>query len=206
VGTKCDFTRLPYWDGEREVNPDIAYISEELLSVPFQDRGLQLRAGVHLHWALPDALCHGMNTSENTASTSDALNKGANKPEKNTAATPKLTFPAVPNRWLVTRSGKGADGKLCIERQWVVESDFLHPDAAGDVQAGVAIPFPSDPAKGKYRPYRYLGRRRAVNDQWAEDPAAESLTRSGYQTTWTRKTGTITAISSPRTTSWRKAP
>ena len=166
VGTKCDFTRLPYWDGEREVNPDIANISEELLSIPFQDRGLQLRAGVHLHWALPDA-----------------LTKGANKPGNNAAAASKLTFPAVPNRWLVTRSGKGVDGKLRIERQWVVESDFLHPDAAGDVQAGIAIPFPSDPANSKYRPYRYLGRRRTFNAQWAEDPAAESLTKSGYQLT-----------------------
>jgi hypothetical protein len=162
VGTKCDFTRLPYWDGEREVNPDIANISEELLSRPFHDRGLQLRAGVHLHWALPDA-----------------LTKGANGPD----ASPKLTFPAVPNRWLVTRSGKGGDGKLRIERQWVVESDVLHPEAAVDVQAGVAIPFPSDPANRKYRPYRYLGRRRLFNAQWAEDPAAESLTKSGYQLT-----------------------
>jgi len=59
VEGKCDFTRLPYWDGKRDVNPDIANISEELLSHPFQDRGLQLRAGVHLHWALPDALTKG---------------------------------------------------------------------------------------------------------------------------------------------------
>src|SRR5688572_10066624 len=94
VEAKCDFTRLPYWDGEREVNPDIANISEELLAYPFQDRGLQLRAGVHLHWALPDALTKGTNTTEETT------------------AARKLTFPAVPNRWLVTRSGKGSDGKL----------------------------------------------------------------------------------------------
>ncbi len=165
VEAKCDFTRLPYWDGEREVNPDIANISEELLAYPFQDRGLQLRAGVHLHWALPDA-----------------LTKGTNKPGETTAAR-RLTFPAVPNRWLVTRSGKGGDGKLRIERQWVVESDFLYPDAAGDVQGGVAVPFPSDPVNGKHQPYRYLGRRRPFNAQWAEDPAAESLTKSGYQLT-----------------------
>ena len=166
VEAKCDFTRLPYWDGEREVNPDIANISEELLSRPFQDRGLQLRAGVHLHWALPDA-----------------MTKGSNKPGKNTGAT-KLRFPAVPNRWLVTRSERGAGGSsLRIKRQWVVESDFLYPDAAGDVQGCVAVPFPSDPANGKYRPYRYLGRKRPFNAQWAEDPAAESLTKSGYQLT-----------------------
>jgi len=165
VEAKCDFTRLPYWDGEREVNPDIANISEELLSRPFQDRGMQLRAGVHLHWALPDALTKGTNTPGETA------------------AARKLTFPAVPNRWLVTRSRKGGDGKLSIERQWVVESDFLYPDATGDVQGGIAVPFPSDPANGKYRPYRYLGRRRTFNAQWTEDPTAESLAKSGYQLT-----------------------
>ncbi len=97
VEPKCDFTRLPYWDGSREVNPDIANISEELRSRPFQDRGLQLRAGVHLHWALPDA-----------------LTRGENRPGK-TGAARKLTFPAVPNRWLVTRSRKGGDEKQVIE-------------------------------------------------------------------------------------------
>src|SRR5687767_1175007 len=100
VGAKCDFSRLPYWNGEREINPDIANISEELLSIPFQDRGLRLTAGVHLHWALPDALTKGMNATESATSTR------------------KLTFPAVPNRWLVTRRGKGADGTPRIERQW----------------------------------------------------------------------------------------
>jgi hypothetical protein len=165
VEAKCDFTRLPYWDGEREVNPDVANISEELLSRPFHDRGLQLRAGVHLHWSLPDALC-----------------KGANDPG-GAAATPRLNFPAVPNRWLVTRRGKDNEGKLRVERQWVVESDYLHPDAAANVQSGIAVPFPRDPANGRYRPYRHLGRQRLFDAQWAEDPAAESLTNSGYQLT-----------------------
>ena len=73
VEGKCDFSRLPYWDGERDVNPDIANISEESLSHPFQDRGLQLRAGVHLHWALPDALTKGVNKpGENTAAAATA--------------------------------------------------------------------------------------------------------------------------------------
>jgi hypothetical protein len=161
--TKCDFTRLPFWDGHREINPDIANISEGLLSRPFQDRGLQLRAGVHLHWALPDA-----------------LTKGLSSPGEATAR--KLTFPAVPNRWLVTRSRKALAGKPRVEQQWVVESDYLYADAAR-IQSAIAIPFPSDPANGKYRPYRYLGRGRLFNDQWTEDPAAESLTKAGYQLT-----------------------
>ncbi|MFN0085731.1 MAG: hypothetical protein ACKVX9_10110 [Blastocatellia bacterium] len=130
VDAKCDFTRLPYWNGAREVNPDVANISEELLSQPLQDRGLQLRAGVHLHWALPDA-----------------LTRAENKPGKY-HETRKLIFPAVPNRWLVTRGRKGPDGREAIEQQWVVESDYLYPDAV--VASGsVAVPFPADPANGR---------------------------------------------------------
>ena len=65
VNVKCDFSRLPYSNGEREFSSDIANISEELLAQPLQDRGLQLWPGVHLHWALPAALTKGRNTSEN---------------------------------------------------------------------------------------------------------------------------------------------
>ena len=90
VDAKVDFSRLPYWDGRREVNRDVANISEELIARPFQDRGLQLKKGVHLHWALPQALTRGAIGEDGT------------------------TFPAVPNRWLVTRSrrlpaGNGED-------------------------------------------------------------------------------------------------
>ena len=52
----ADFTRLPYFDGQRDVNPDVANISEDIVIQPFQDKNLNLKAGLHLHWALPDAL------------------------------------------------------------------------------------------------------------------------------------------------------
>jgi len=52
----ADFTRLPYFDGQRDVNPDIANISEDIVIQPFQDKNFNLKAGLHLHWALPDAL------------------------------------------------------------------------------------------------------------------------------------------------------
>jgi hypothetical protein len=162
---KAEFTRLPFWDGAREVNPDVANISEALLSRPFHDRGLQLRAGIHLHWALPDA-----------------LTRGANKAARNGAGG-KLVFPAVPNRWLVTRGRKSGAGKPVVEQQWVVESDYLHPIAAEAVPGGIPVPFPADPAKENYQPYRYLGRKRPFNAQWAEDASAESLARSGYRLT-----------------------
>jgi hypothetical protein len=51
-----DFSRLPYTDGSRDVNPDTPYLSEAILNQPFQDENFILRAGVHLHWAFPRAL------------------------------------------------------------------------------------------------------------------------------------------------------
>ena len=52
----ADFTRLPYFNGQRDVNPDIANISEDIVIEPFQDKNFNLKSGLHLHWALPDAL------------------------------------------------------------------------------------------------------------------------------------------------------
>ena len=52
----ADFTRLPYFNGQRDVNPDVANISEDIVIQPFQDKNFNLKAGLHLHWALPDAL------------------------------------------------------------------------------------------------------------------------------------------------------
>lgn len=159
VEAKGDFSRLPYWDGTREINHDVANISEELLSRPFEDRGLQLKAGVHLHWALPDALTRGMIAENST------------------------TFPAVPNRWLVTRSRKDQEGHERIERQWIVESDYLYPDDAGALSGGVAIPFP---AETNHPPFRYLGRKMPLN-AWTEATAQATtgtyLGALGYQLT-----------------------
>ena len=52
----ADFSRLPFSEGTRDVNSDTPNIGEAVVSAPFQDEGLNLRAGVHLHWVLPDAL------------------------------------------------------------------------------------------------------------------------------------------------------
>lgn len=163
VEAKVDFTRMPYWDGAREANPDVANISEELVSYPFQDRALVLPPGVHLHWALPDALTRG--SSRATAGYRH-----------------QLLFPAVPNRWLMTRSGDGT-----TVRRWIVESDYLHPNnhdfPAGDGKSlrSVAIPFPCDRTNGE-RPFRYLGRARELS-QPEEPGAPEYLSTRGYRLT-----------------------
>src|ERR1700747_841260 len=124
VETMADFSRLPYFDGKRDVNPDVANLSEEILSQPFEDRGLQLKAGVHLHWALPDALTRGFQPRSGGV---------GNASERS------IIFPLVPNRWLVTRTDASGGGK----RQWVVESDYLHPPGQNGLQSPISYPYAS---------------------------------------------------------------
>ena len=102
VETMADFSRLPYCDGKRDINPDVANLSEEILSQPFEDRGLQLQAGVHPHCALPDDLTRGFRPR----------NGSGNENERS------ISFPCVPNRWLITRTD-GSGGR----RQWVVDGE-----------------------------------------------------------------------------------
>ena len=53
---RADFTRLPYTANNRDNNSDTAFVSEEIISQPFEDLNLRLKPGIHLHWSLPDAL------------------------------------------------------------------------------------------------------------------------------------------------------
>ncbi|MFL5806704.1 MAG: hypothetical protein ACJ8CR_33870, partial [Roseiflexaceae bacterium] len=157
VDAMVDFTQLPFFDGTRDVNSDTANLSEAIISSPFANQNLRLPAGVHLHWALPDALTRGRQTSDGQA------------------------FPPVPNRWLVVRSR--GEGKDAFEQAWVVESDYLHPDGAGAETGSVAYPVDPSPDRGAYRPYRYLGRVVPLKDWKAQDPTAERLghlTAVGY--------------------------
>ena len=157
VEAMADFSRLPYFDGVRDVNSNIANISEEIVSQPFQNQNLYLKSGIHLHWALPDVLTKGIQVSNENGQTQTA-------------------FPPVPNRWLVTRSREET-----IETQWVVESDYLYPEGEGS-QVG-SIAYPIEVQKDKHQPFRYLGRKVPLAD-WQEDQVdakyLPSLTAVGY--------------------------
>jgi hypothetical protein len=154
----ADFTRLPYFNGTRDMNQDIANISEEIVSQPFQDKNLHLKKGIHLHWALPDALTKTINPK---------IQHGQ-----------PINFPPVPNRWLVTRTGGGLATK-----QWVIESDYLYPEGAGNNMGSVNIPCHTDPVKGKHQPFRYLGRKMPLAAWLNNTESAEyyaPLTAVGY--------------------------
>lgn len=130
VETTADFSRLPFCTGTRDINPDIANISEQIVSKPFQNQNLLLKKGIHLHWSLPDALTRARPNPDNPG-TQD--------------------FPVVPNRWLVTRCNKNGN----VEKEWLIESDYLFPPLNGDL-AGAGVPMPY--GKDQRQPFRYMGR------------------------------------------------
>lgn len=158
IEAMADFSRLPYNDGTRDVNSEIANISEELVSQPFQNDNLRLKPGVHLHWALPDALTKGTQTAKGTV------------------------FPAAPNRWLITRRIQ-QQGRYVADNQWVVESDYLYREGVGGQAGGVNIPYAPDAARGERQPFRYLGRNLPLDTWRKQPPGAEYLkavTAVGY--------------------------
>src|SRR5579863_1121226 len=63
---------------------------------------LELDIGIHLHWALPAALTHGIQSR-----------------------TGEIEFPPVPNRWVVLRVPVE---KHLTPRAWVLQSDYLGRD------------------------------------------------------------------------------
>ena len=96
--------------------------------------------GIHLHWALPDALTHGVHGKE------------------------EMSYPYVPNRWLVTRSWWDPGARKTQSKAWVVQSDALSGSRSAQ---SVAWPVPVD---GSYK-QQWLG---LVMDaaRWAGEPSA----------------------------------
>ena len=169
----ADFSQLPYYlsDGSTiNAQPPTPNLAEAAftrqLGRTADATGSDLRAplGLHLHWALPDALTNGNNRNGETQ------------------------FPPVPNRWLVRR----LDASGHLQKSWVVESDFLHPlsnlgkptflnppnDTDGHAitawPGGKPITFPTRRIKfpnGKPgSAYRYMGRALSFSD-WLAEPS-----------------------------------
>lgn len=103
----------------------------------------RLEQGVHLHWALPDAL------------TQTTVEGG------------QLNFPAVPNRWLLTRFL--IQGTTPTTKSWVVESDALS-EAAPAGQKAVTVLVQADDSGDQG--YRFLGRWQEFDQNWAPQPSA----------------------------------
>ena len=163
----ADFTKRPFNNDSFDVNPEVPNLGAAILTPPLQNEDLTLRAGMHLHWALPDALTVGRTQNGATV------------------------FPAVPNRWLITRSESGT-----VEAQWIVESDYLHPEDADGrglptAPDPVVITFPirRDPQKPDQGPTRHMGRSMTrsdweqhdfIDDEYLHQHSDFTLTAVGY--------------------------
>jgi len=93
----ASFENLPYSASPLSGMPNLA---QTALPQPFDQAGVPGR-GVHLHWALPDALTHG-----------------------STDGSAGVDFPVTPDRWLVARVA-GAAGSTPKVTAWIIESDHL---------------------------------------------------------------------------------
>lgn len=167
------FDRLPYAvvnsAGKTETkNYTQPYVSETVLSNPFQNHNGFLEPGVHLHWSMPDAL---------------TVARKWNREDE-------MTFPAVPNRWLVLRYRNGDS----LEKKWMVLSDYLWPEGTDPEQVStdqISRPYITyhQPAVnealesiGKY-PFRYMGRVESFETTYSppsDFDKVEKLTALGY--------------------------
>jgi hypothetical protein len=134
----ADFSRLPHVHAGQDINAEVPWLGEAIAARPFENSRQKLGRGVHLHWVLPGALCRAAALGE--VSTKSAL-----------------SFPAVPDRWLVIKRWLDGDARR-VER-WIVESNYLHPSGAVPERPAVSYPFPTNlELEPGARPYRYLGR------------------------------------------------
>ncbi len=136
----ADYSLLPYiYQGDTHGSGQ-ENLSEQILA-PLFNQNFQLKAGIHLHWSLPDALTNGQHDENGT------------------------TFPLVPNRWLILRQG-GNQG----EKQWIIESDYLYPESDNRTTPppdainilmeppDLATVDPNDASTYQYQRHRYMGR------------------------------------------------
>jgi len=96
--------------------------------------------GAHLMWTLPNTLRHGVQDAD----------------------TGEVSFPVVPNRWLVVRIAYGADGAAPALSAGVVNSDVLESFAEGTSQ----YPDPAGPPKS-------IGQYQTL-DVWTAPPGPET--------------------------------
>lgn len=124
--------------------------SSTYLSSAIEAGGLtNMSQGVHLHWALPDALAQGRETSG------------------------EVLFPAVPDRWLVTRIFCDADKptKPSFDR-WIIESNYFGEDSPNLDRASVTVPYQGE--DWEKQPWRHLGKVSTFDDWIAQNPTMKA--------------------------------
>lgn len=100
-----------------------------------------LTAGIHVHWALPEALTRGNYDKKTT----------------------RLQFAHVPNRWLLSRVA--INGTSFTRKSWIIESDTLERPDSSKKQF---ITLPVDPVKASGADYMFVGKPAAFTPSWTD--------------------------------------
>jgi|GEM_PF-2974763 len=119
-------------------------------------------AGIHLRWALPDALTHGQ--------AQDATDP---------------SYPEVPNRWIIVRlyTDYSQVSPKPAARAWIVESDFVSETRNGNyVSQWPVLPTSSAATPKDFQYVRYVGRQIDFNS-WPDDGPAQYLSDLGARLT-----------------------
>ncbi len=117
-----------------------------------------LRAGIHIHWELPDYFRRGAQPA------SDSQPGGAGA----------VVFPHAPNRWLVLRYFSQFDPGMqewgpIAPKAFLIESDYLSISPPNRPRPVVSVPLPLNPQPNT-QPFLFMGRVLNYED-W--NPAAE---------------------------------
>lgn len=118
-----------------------AFIGSNVIRSLSQSPLNPLTAGIHVHWALPEALTRG-NYDKNSS---------------------KLQFAHVPNRWLISRIVLNETN--FTRKSWVVESDAL---AHADKDARQFITLPVKTVNVTDPNYMFVGKPVEFTQQWTE--------------------------------------
>lgn len=160
-----DFSLLPYASGGVAHNSG-PYLSTQALADTFQEASIPLDVGIHLHWALPDALTHGTQDVDGS-----------------------IGFQKAPDRWLILRIvTNSADPRAPVTalKAWVLESNHLWDraqTAEGLAQNKMSLATPTQPKPDELPNKSWMTLGRVFDyEGWAEDPVAlrADLTALGY--------------------------
>ncbi len=142
----ADFTKLPWNNGNEDINFDQPFIGDGIIRQPFGSQDFLLKKGLHLHFIIPHYLGQAVPEGVNNLPNTDKLPTGK--------------LPAAPNRWMVIKT-KHSDSSLA--GQWIIESDYIHtvnydPNTFGTSDEPTCI-IPYNDLK----PFRYMGRKVDIN-------------------------------------------
>lgn len=149
-GRVADFDSIPYQSTDKRASTGDTVVQPlQSTSSPLNPLG----PGVHVHWELPDFFRRGVQP----------------------VGAEQVTFPQVPNRWLVTRwlsvwDAAAKSWGAATAKSWVVESDYVSPTLQKDPDGTLrpAAPVPLEVTPGQ--PFAYMGR---VVDAEGWSPSSE---------------------------------